>query len=168
MSSGVALCQRLLHPANWLSSTSRRSRSRIFSYVCRASGDAPVVLGELAHGPRRVVRQRVEFGLGQPGVVVRIGEQRAPLGLDRLLEQFADLLERAVEPPAFADLAPPLASLATQLVQAAPALGSPSQQARPAPPAASSPVRTSSPISSSAPAMSNGEASGSGPPSHGP
>ncbi len=81
-------------------------------------GRAPLVFGELADGPRRVVRQGVELGLGQPGRVVRVGEQRAPLLLQRLVEQLLDLVERAVEAAAAAQLSGALPGPAAQRLEA--------------------------------------------------
>jgi hypothetical protein len=56
---------------------------------------APVVVGQLAHGPRGVPREIAESLLAQPGVVGGIGEERVGLGLDRPVEQLPDLVERA-------------------------------------------------------------------------
>jgi hypothetical protein len=53
-----------------------------------------------------------------PGGVGRVGEQLAPLGLERLLEQLAHLLQRAVELPLWPGLALALRDLAAQVVEA--------------------------------------------------
>ena len=88
----------------------------------------PVVVGQLPDGTRGVVRQVVELGLAEPGVVARIGEQLAPLGLERLLEQLAGLLEHPVEPSGVAQLALALADPAHQVVEALAVLPASAQQ----------------------------------------
>ena len=88
----------------------------------------PVVVGELADGPRGVIRQRVEFRLAEPRVVARVGEQRAALGFECLVEQLAGLVEHPVKPPRVAQLALPLADAAHQVVEAAPVLPAAPQQ----------------------------------------
>ena len=59
---------------------------------------APRVVLERPDGAGGVVGQRVQLGLGQARGVVRIGEQLPPFGLQRLVEQLADLLQGAVHP----------------------------------------------------------------------
>ena len=78
----------------------------------------PVVLGQLPDRPGGVVRQVVELGLAEPGVVARVGEQLAALGLERLVEQLAGLLEHPVEPAGVAQLALALADPPHQVVEA--------------------------------------------------
>ena len=85
-------------------------------------GGGPVVLGQRAYGAGGIVRQRVELGLFQPGVVRRIREERGALLLQSLVEQLANLLEGAVEPSALAGFAPPLLDLTPQVIEASPAL----------------------------------------------
>ena len=127
---GSPLCSACFMPRNWLSSTSRRSRSWISSYAAWASGERHWY--SLSSRTAREVScgQRVELGLGQPGVVARVGEQRASLRLERLVEQLADLLERAVEATGPARLPLALPDLAEQVVEAAAAGQAAPQQLR--------------------------------------
>ena len=106
-------------PRNWLSSTSRRSRSLQLLEGLPGGGRAPVVVGQLLDRLRRVVGQRVQLRLAQPGVVGRVGEQLGPLLADRLVQQRPGLLQGAVEAAALAQLAPASPYLAEQVVQAA-------------------------------------------------
>ncbi len=92
-------------------------------------GRAPLVVGELAHRPGGVARQRVKLRLGQPGGVGGVGEQRGPLLPDGPVEQGAHLLEGAVEPAPLAQGAPAQAGLAQQVAQA-PLAGHPLAQQR--------------------------------------
>ena len=89
---------------------------------------APRVVLERADGAGGVVGQRVQLVLGQPRGVVRIGEQLALLGGQRLVEQLADLLQGAVHPPGRAGPAQPLAHRTAQLVEAPPSLRAAAQQ----------------------------------------
>ena len=128
---------------------------------------APLVVAELPHRARGVVRQGVEFRFGHAGAVGRIGEQLAPFGLDGLFEQLLDLLERPVEAPAVAQFAGAFAarrrSASSPLRPSVPRRNKRFSALRGAAPAS-----TSSPISSSASRMSYGAASGSGPPCQAP
>ena len=81
-------------------------------------GRAPLVVGELADGPRGVRRQLVQLGLGQAGRVRGVGEQGLALGVDGLVEQLPDPLEGAVEPSPLAQLPAPVPGLAEQVAQA--------------------------------------------------
>ena len=92
-------------------------------------GRTPLVVGEFAHGPGSVAGQRVEFGLGHARRVGRIGEQRPAFGLDRLVEQFADLLQRAVELATAAQFARTVAGPAAHCVEPVAAAAAPAQQA---------------------------------------
>ncbi len=89
---------------------------------------APVVLRQLADGPRGVARQRVELCLAHPRVVARVGEQRPALGFQSLVEQLAGLFQHAVQAAGVAQLALPLADSAHQVVEAAPFLPAAAQQ----------------------------------------
>ncbi len=86
-------------------------------------GGAPLVVAELADGTGGVVRQRVEFGLSHARRVVRVWKQGTALGADGLVEQLADLLQRAVELPATAQFAGTLTCAAAKGVQPVPAAG---------------------------------------------
>ena len=80
-------------------------------------GVAPVVVLQLGHGPRGRRGQRVELHLAEPGVVGVLGLQGVPLGLERPLEQLADLLQRPVEPVLALQLAAPLVEPAHEVVE---------------------------------------------------
>jgi hypothetical protein len=84
--------QRLLHPGE--GAVEHLPAQQVLDLLVGLPGlvRAPVVVLERPDGAGGVVGQRVELGLGQPGVVVRVGEQLPPLGLQRLVEQLADLL----------------------------------------------------------------------------
>src|SRR5438094_516555 len=58
---------------------------------------APAVVGELAHGAGGVGGELVQLGLGEAGLVARVGGQRRPLRLQGLVEQLPDALQGAVE-----------------------------------------------------------------------
>jgi hypothetical protein len=64
----------------------------------RGLGRAPLVVGELAHRPGGVVGELVQLGLGQPGGVGRVREQRPPLRGQRPVQQLLDPLQGAVQP----------------------------------------------------------------------
>jgi hypothetical protein len=99
---------------------------------------APRVVLERPDGAGRVVGQCVELVLRQPGGVVGVGEQLAPLGDQGPVEQLADLLQRAVHPPGLPRLPQPIAHRTAQLVESPAALrAAPEQLAQRLPDAAS-------------------------------
>jgi hypothetical protein len=77
----------------------------------------PVVVAQLAHRGRGVVRNRVELQLSQLGDVVVSAGQLVPLRGQRLIQQLADAIQRAAEVTASLSFAQPFAHLPTQLVQ---------------------------------------------------
>ena len=91
-------------------------------------GGPPVVLGELPHGPAGVGGQGVELHLAEPGVVAVVAGERVALGLDRLAEQLADLLQGAVEPVVALQARPASPDLPRQVVEPAPLADAAPQQ----------------------------------------
>ena len=91
----------------------------------------PVVRRQLAHRGRRRGGQLVELHLAEGAIVVvhhHVTGQLAPLGEDRLVEQLAHLLHRAVETVALEDVPPPLRDLAGEVVEAPLVLPAPAQE----------------------------------------
>ena len=99
-SSGVAFSIACFMPWKRWSSISRPSRSLDLLVGLARLGVAPVVVLQLAHGPRgrrAAARRAASRGTGRRRSP---RPQGVPLGLERPLEQLADLLQRAVEPVA--------------------------------------------------------------------
>ena len=128
MSCGGGTAQRVPHPAEL--AVEHLAAQQVLDLGVRLARlvAAPPVVRQLPDRPGGVVRQRVQLGLGKSRGVVRVGEQRPPLGRQRPVEQLPDLLQGAVQPAAPARGPGLLADPAAQLVQAAQAVGALLQQ----------------------------------------
>ena len=108
-SSGGRVLHRLLHALEPLVEHLAAEQVADLLVGLARVGGPPVVLGELPHGPAGVGGQGVELHLAEPGVVAVVAGERVALGLDRLAEQLADLLQGAVEPVVALQARPALA-----------------------------------------------------------
>ena len=115
---GVGLLQGLPHAAEL--AVQHLAPQQVLELLERLPGRGrpPVVVGQLPDGLRGVGGQRVQLGLAQPGLVVRVGEQLGPLLADRGVQQRPGLLQDAVQPAAAAQLALAFAHPAEQVAQA--------------------------------------------------
>ena len=84
---------------------------------------APVVRRQLAHGTSDVRGDVVEQGLAEARVVGGVGEQRGALGLERRVEQVAQVLEQAVHAARLLELLAPLPDALRHVLQALAPLG---------------------------------------------